>query len=99
MYFMHDMKNINLKWAALFLILFPASILTYMSVQVLRDAQRSALVDLNLLVPRLQNAFDQIMNHMIQVSHSDFDVVRVMLDHEGKFVQPKVLPLTFGTLG
>jgi len=99
MYFMGHMKNINLKWAALFLflILFPASILTYLSVQVLRDEKRSALVDLNLLVPRLQNAFDQMLNHMIQVSHSDFDGVRVMLDHEGVFVQPKVLPLTFGT--
>ena len=74
----------------------PASILTYLSVQTLRDEQRSALVDLNLLVPRLQNAFDQMIIQMAQVSYSDFDEVTVTLRRDGEFVSPKVLPLTFG---
>lgn len=96
---MANMKNINLKWAALFLflILVPASILTYLSVQTLRDEQRSALVDLNLLVPRLQNAFDQMVTQMAHDAHSNFDGTTVILDRKGAFVRPRVLPLVFGT--
>lgn len=93
------MNAVNLKWAGLFLflILFPASILTYVSVQALRDEQRSALADLNLLVPRLQNAFDQMMGEMAQADDLDVKVTSVMLDGEGGFVQPRVLPLIFSS--
>lgn len=81
----------------MFLILFPASILTYLSVQTLRDEQRSALVDLNLLVPRLQNALDQTLTRITQESHANFDKVTIKLKPDGTFVRPHVLSMRFGT--
>ena len=98
------MFRIDLKWTALFvlLILLPASILTYLSIRAFRDEQRSALAELNLLIPQLQQSLDQ---RLVELSTSiaespqprELDIPEVesivTLDAEGRFLYPRYLPL------
>jgi signal transduction histidine kinase len=98
------MFRIDLKWTALFvlLILLPASILTYLSIRAFRDEQRSALAELNLLIPQLQQSLDR---RLAELSTSigeapqpqDLDIPQVesiiTLDAEGRFLYPRYLPL------
>lgn len=99
------MSGLNIKWAALFvfLILLPASILTYLSARAFSDAQRSVLAGLNLLIPRLQQALDQRLEELTaraaaaprprELKIPEIEQV-IILDAEGWFSDPPYLPLT-----
>ena len=98
------MFRIDLKWTALFvlLILLPASILTYLSIRAFRDEQRSALAELNLLIPQLQQSLDRRLAELSAnigeaPQPQDLDIPQVesilTLDPEGRFLYPRYLPL------
>ena len=99
------MSEFNVKWAALFvfLILLPASILTYLSARAFSDEQRSVLAGLNLLIPRLQQTLDLRLEELAdRVSTApaprELDIPEIeqaiILDAAGWFLDPPYLPLT-----
>ena len=104
------MSNVNLKWAVLFviLILLPASILTYLSMRDFQNDRRSALADLNVLVPLLQEQFDRRVDAIVEqvgerqdVENGRFQievqgvVQTVTLREDGQIAWPRFMPLVF----
>ena len=63
------MAHTTVRWALLFLflILLPVSILTYRSVQSLRDERESVLQEQQLLADLLQDAFDEQLDSITKM--------------------------------
>lgn len=105
------MSRARLKWILVFLlsILLPVSLLTWRSVQSLRDERESVLAEQRLMATLLQDVFERTVNSVteaityadprsvdLQAYESSPEVDQAfMVDAEGRLLYPLVLPILF----